>query len=119
MAILQGILALGLLIGFLGATYWLLTHPFDLIILGKKGDKPSIKTPSYDDFLLKQQRSIIRNTCNYIQDDNNFWNYYQQSVVYQSGFLTNNFGSIVGIIISKRNQFPSSDFELILQTDTA
>ena len=116
MAILQGILAFGLLIGFFVGMCYIFNKFMDLIP-DKKGGKPSLITPSYDNMLLKQQCSIIRNTCDCIQDDGEFWNYYQQSIAYQSGFLTNNFGSILGVLISKRNQFLPSDFELILQTD--
>ena len=119
MAILQGILALGLIIGFFAGIVYLLNKLIDLI-LNKEGGKLNVETIAtlrYDEFCLKQYRSSIRCMCNFVQDNGIFGVYPYSYPVWQSGYKNANIKDMKIFITSIRNMYKSNEYELILQTN--
>lgn len=116
MVILQGILVLGLIIGFFVGVYHLWDKFLDLI-LDKKGDKlETITTIDGGKWLIDQLCSGIRSMCDSIQDDNNFASYPSKYIMWKTDILNYNIRNILRYIKQKRQQFLPIAYEFILQT---
>ena len=115
MEILQGILALGLLIGFFAEIY--LFNKLKDLNPDKEGGKLSIIATANDDFFaMNQQISNIRVKSDCIQDDGKFSEYPSDYILerdYRFGCIK----EISLVITSYRNIYPKEDYGLILQTN--
>ena len=115
MEILQGILALGLLIGFFAEIY--LFNKLKDSKPDKEGGKLSIIATANDDFFaMNQQISNIRVKSDCIQDDGKFSEYPSDYILERDY----RFGCIKEIslaITAYRNIYPKEDYGLILQTN--
>ena len=111
MAILQGILALGLLICPLAGMVCLF-----ILIKSDELNVETIETPHYDEFYLKQYRSSVRCMCDYVQDNGRFEVYSSEYTVWRSGIKSANIKDMAIFITSVRNMYRPNKYELILQT---
>ena len=115
MEILQGILALGLLIGFFAEIY--LFNKLKDSKPDKEGGKLSIIATANDDFFaMNQQISNIRVKSDCIQDDGKFSEYPSDYILerdYRFGCIK----EISLVITEYRNIYPKEDYGLILQTN--
>lgn len=114
MAILQGILALGLFIGFFAEIY--LFNKLKDSKPDKEGGKLSIIATANDDFFaMNQQISNIRVKSDCIQDDGKF-SEYPSDYILESDYRFGCIKEISLVITSYRNTYPKEDYGLILQT---
>lgn len=114
MEILQGILALGLLIGFFAEIY--LFNKIKDSKPDKEGGKLSIIATANDDFFaMNQQISNIRVKSDCIQDDGKF-SEYPSDYILESDYRFGCIKEISLVITSYRNTYPKEDYGLILQT---
>lgn len=115
MEILQGVLALGLLIGFFAEIY--LFNKLKDSNPDKEGGKLSIVATANDDFFaMNQQISNIRVKSDCIQDDGKFSEYPSDYILecdYRFGCIK----EISLVITACRNIYPKEDYKLILQTN--
>lgn len=116
MAILQGILALVLLIGFFEGVYCLVNKLIDLMS-NKQEDKPEVVvTTDGGRWLINQLCLGIRDRCDYIQDDGVFRTYPPDYTVWESNFKYGNIRDLSSYIELKRVM---PYYELVLQTNTS
>ena len=114
MEILQGILTLGLLIGFFAEIY--LFNKLKDSKPDKEGGKLSIIATANDDFFaMNQQISNIRVKSDCIQDDGKF-SEYPSDYILESDYRFGCVKEISLVITSYRNTYPKEDYGLILQT---
>lgn len=114
MEILQGILALGLFIGFFAEIY--LFNKLKDSKPDKEGSKLSIIATANDDFFaMNQQISNIRVKSDCIQDDGKF-SEYPSDYILESDYRFGCIKEISLVITSYRNTYPKEDYGLILQT---
>lgn len=115
MAILQGILGFGLLIGFFVGVCYLSNKLIDLI-QDKIEDKPEIIiTTDGGKWLIDQLCLGIRAKCDYIQDDGVFRTYSPDYTAWESNFKYGNIRDLSSYIEQKRIM---PYYELVLQTNT-
>lgn len=111
MAILQGILALGLLIGFFVGIVYFINKLLDLIS-DKKEDKPEIIETTHSGQWLINQIGL----SDYIQDDGKFVEYPPRYVL-EYYYHHDCIRGISMTMKAYRNIYESIGYELILQTD--
>lgn len=82
----------------------------------KKGGKPSIETPRYDELYLRQYRQGIYNICDCVQDNGEFGVYSSEYIVWQTEYKSDNIKDIAIFITLTRSIYRPNEYNLVLQT---